>query len=132
MVGRGTGGNTSSCTLRGVEEIGVAELKGRVASLIGDVNEDAGPYFFLHIDVSCVVERGWLVHAPAANVLTLPPDPAFFFSAAAVFLPLVDADEVGVPPCGKTLIYDIGSKSRTVKTKSVGRSGLPWRIRCGT
>jgi len=57
MVGRGTGGNTSSCTLRGVEEIGVAELTVRVASLIGVVNEDAGPYFFLHIDVSWVVER---------------------------------------------------------------------------
>jgi hypothetical protein len=93
---RGTGGNTSSCTLRGVEElrVGVAKLNERVTSLIGDVNDDAGPYFLLHIDVSCVVDRGWLVQEPAANVLSFPVAPPFFLSLGG-FLSPFDAD-VGV------------------------------------
>jgi hypothetical protein len=55
--GSGIGGNTSSCALRGVEDLSVAKSDDRVTSSIGGVDADADPYLpLLHIDVSWDVD----------------------------------------------------------------------------
>jgi hypothetical protein len=104
---RGTGGDTSSCTLRGVEELSVAKGDERVTSSIGKVDADAESYLpLMHMDVSCDVEVKWLTQEPAGKTF------AFSTGAAAAvaffpflpFFPSVDADvEVAlVSELGKT------------------------------
>ena len=57
--GSGTGGNTSSCTLRGVEGWSVAKSDECVTPSMGEVDADADPYLpLMHIDVSCDMEVG--------------------------------------------------------------------------
>jgi hypothetical protein len=72
--GRGTGGSTSSCTLRGTGVVGAAKIRTRAAPSRVAVDGGAARYFFRHSAVVCVVECGWLVQEPAgwAPSLALP------------------------------------------------------------
>jgi len=93
---RGTGGSTSSCTLRSAEVVCAAKLSGRAVASIGVVDDGAAPYFFLHSAVVCVVDRGWFVHEPAGCLSVLVSPCAGFAAAAAAdagaFLPLPEED----------------------------------------
>jgi hypothetical protein len=78
---KGTGGGTSSCTLRSAEAKSTAGLIVSAAAEMGRIAAGADPYFLLHSSVLCVVESGWLVqepagYLPAADVpfLTVSPD----------------------------------------------------------
>jgi hypothetical protein len=53
VSGRGTGGSTSSCTVRGAEANSAAKSDGRAAPSMVVVDGGADPYFVLHSAAVC-------------------------------------------------------------------------------